>query len=385
MNRVQLNILIYMGQSQYAAFNLFAKQLTEPFRRKGHNVILFDLTQEGSSQKLIELFSSTHIDLVIAFNGMGVELTSGSKSIYDIVQTTFLAIFVDHPIYHISRLSQPIKNYIATFLDKSHVDFVDDLLPDNQVIKYFMPLAGSSSGMSCLNSYSEYLKTKDIDILFTGSYFGAPTKVWDNNTNLPKEILDQISDLLIHDEYTTIAAALKKVLGKHNIKLSRKFNQKNTSLMTLIMSYVRQYKRNELITKLCQHGIPITIYGKSWESMAKEFSTITFKGDVCTEETIALTKRAKIIITPMQTLHMVHMIGCLPASAMALLSLQTEAPSMTINLQMKKISYIIHLIVLIKILTNSNYTSMIMRNYTLWQQIVTIKYKIMICGNIEQH
>ncbi len=150
--------------------------------------------------------------------------------------------------------------------------------------------------MSCLNSYSEYLKTKDIDILFTGSYFGAPTKVWDNNTNLPKEILDQISDLLIHDEYTTIAAALKKVLGKHNIKLSRKFNQKNTSLMTLIMSYVRQYKRNELITKLCQHGIPITIYGKSWESMAKEFSTITFKGDVCTEETIALTKRAKIII-----------------------------------------------------------------------------------------
>ncbi len=76
MNRVQLNILIYMGQSQYAAFNLFAKQLTEPFRRKGHNVILFDLTQEGSSQKLIELFSSTHIDLVIAFNGMGVELTS---------------------------------------------------------------------------------------------------------------------------------------------------------------------------------------------------------------------------------------------------------------------------------------------------------------------
>lgn len=176
-----MNILIYMGQSQYAAFNLFADQLAEPFKKKGHSVILFDLTQEGSSKKLIELFSSTNIDLVIAFNGMGVELTSGNKSIYDIVKTTFLAIFVDHPIYHISRLSQPVKNYIATFLDESHVDFVDDLLPTNQVIKYFMPLAGSSDDKSCLDSYSEYLETKDIEILFTGSYFGIPTKIWDNN------------------------------------------------------------------------------------------------------------------------------------------------------------------------------------------------------------
>ncbi|MCD6346301.1 MAG: hypothetical protein J7L96_02650, partial [Bacteroidales bacterium] len=66
-----------------------------------------------------------------------VELTSGNKSIYDIVKTTFLAIFVDHPIYHISRLSQPVKNYIATFLDESHVDFVDDLLTRQSSHKIF--------------------------------------------------------------------------------------------------------------------------------------------------------------------------------------------------------------------------------------------------------
>ncbi|MCD6346300.1 MAG: glycosyltransferase family 1 protein [Bacteroidales bacterium] len=159
-----------------------------------------------------------------------------------------------------------------------------------------MPLAGSSDGKNCLSSYSEYLETKDIEILFTGSYFGTPTKIWDNNANLPEKFLDQISDLLIHDDYTTIAEALKKVLGKHNIKLSHNFKQKNTSLMSLVMSYIRQFKRNELITKLCQHGLPITIYGKSWETMAKEFSNISFKGNVCTEETIALNKRAKIII-----------------------------------------------------------------------------------------
>lgn len=291
-----MKILIYKGSSQYGALNLFSELLQKSFNKIGHSIQIFDLTTQNAYQNLIELLSTNIYDLIIGFNGMGCELLVGDESIYNITKTHFLGIFVDHPAHHMSRLTAPSHFFLASFLDKTHIDFIQNIIPDSQKIKFFMPLAGIEESIDSWENFEKYKQTKDIDILFTGSYFGAPKKEWENNPNLPTKILDEATKLLIDNDYMNVKEAFDIVFEKNKMRFSIIGAAQTATLISFVISYIRQYKRDVILKKLFHSGLPITLYGLGWEPIAKEFKNVNYAGNISTEETAKLTTKAKVIV-----------------------------------------------------------------------------------------
>lgn len=291
----KMKILLYKGTSQYGAFDHFGESLKKAFEARNHTVDIFDLTVHNAMQTIIQVFSTKAYDIVIGFNGIGSDIKVGNDSIYNIIKTHFLGIFVDHPAYHISRLASPMNYYLASFLDKSHVDFLQNTMPQSQVLKFFMPLSGNEYGKN-IDSYDDYTTIKDIDILFTGSNFGSPIKEWENLVGFPTYLFDEISYEMIHNEYITVEEAFTQIFDKYKIAFSSISKAQVAVLISMVIGYVRQYKRSFILDKLFQAGLPITVYGKNWENMSKQHPNVTNGGEVSLEKTIELTKRAKIVI-----------------------------------------------------------------------------------------
>src|SRR5574344_1776578 len=175
-----MNILIYKGQFQYDAVDMFIDSTIYFLEKKRHNVIVIDLLENNAINKIIEIFTNKLIDFVVSFNGIGCDIKlNNGQYIYDAVNTIFLAIFVDHPAYHIERLSENIKNFLCCFNDKQHVDYINEILPNHHKISFFLPHGGLTKNIEEKNkikSFIEYKKQKSIDIIFAGTYQGNINK-----------------------------------------------------------------------------------------------------------------------------------------------------------------------------------------------------------------
>lgn len=290
-----MQILIYKGSSQYGAFDYFTASLKSALEERSHSVEIFDLNMPNAMNKLLEIFTNKVFDCVIGFNGLGCDFKAGDESVYNIVKTHFLGIFVDHPVHHIDRLASPMHYFLASFLDKGHVDFLQNSMPESQVLKFFMPLSGEEFGKS-IENYEEYKSVKDIDILFTGSNFGTATKKWESIDSIPNYLFEEIAQKLIKDEYISVDEAYTQVMNGYKIAFSSIAKAQMASFLSMVVSYVREYKRNVILKKLFQSGLKITVYGKNWAEIVSEYSNVTNGGEVTLEKTIELTKKAKVVI-----------------------------------------------------------------------------------------
>lgn len=290
-----MQILIYKGSSQYGAFDYFTASLKSALEARSHSVEIFDLNMPNAMNKLLEIFTNKVFDCVIGFNGLGCDFKAGDESVYNIVKTHFLGIFVDHPVHHIDRLASPMHYFLASFLDKGHVDFLQNSMSESQVLKFFMPLSGEEFGKS-IENYEEYKSVKDIDILFTGSNFGTATKKWESIDSIPNYLFEEISQKLIKDEYISVDEAYTQVMNGYKIAFSSIAKAQMASFLSMVVSYVREYKRNVILKKLFQSGLKITVYGKNWAEIVSEYSNVTNGGEVTLEKTIELTKKAKVVI-----------------------------------------------------------------------------------------
>lgn len=290
-----MQILIYKGISQYNAFDYFTECLLTALTSMNHTVEVFDADIPNAKLKLFETFSIKSFDLVIGFNGMGCDIEIENESIYDIIKTHFLGIFVDHPVFHISRLSTPMNYFLASFLDKSHVDFVQDLMPESQILKFFLPLSGAKDKYE-IKTYDEYISLKSIDILFTGSNFGKAEKNWDDLSGFPSYLFNELSEILIKDDYVSVGDAFEGVLSKYGIAFSSIAKAQISNILSIVVTYVRQYKRELVLEKLFQSGLKMTVYGKNWDELVEKYPNVINGGEVSLEKSMELTKKAKIVV-----------------------------------------------------------------------------------------
>lgn len=290
-----MQILIYKGDSQYGAFDYFAQCLGDALKLRNHDVVIFDLNMENAMKQLSEIFITKSFDIVIGFNGIGGDMEAENKSIYDILKTYYLGIFVDHPAFVVSRLVTPMNYFLASFLDKSHVDFVQNSMPESQILKFFMPLSGTQYEDE-IKTFEEYKSLKNIDILFTGSNFGKPLKKWEDNILFPSFLFDELAEKLILDDYISVEDAFNQILDKYKIAFSTISKAQISNTISMVISYVRQYKRELVMKKIFQSGLSITVYGKNWDELVEKYPNVINGGEVSLEKSMELTKKAKVII-----------------------------------------------------------------------------------------
>lgn len=292
-----MKIVVFKGKFQYGVVDLFIDEIVKELEKKVDEVIVCNLLEENIMNKLIEIFSTKLIDCVIAFNGIGVDIKiNNNQSLYDVINTNFLAIYVDHPAHLIQRVIEPIKNYLISFVDKEHIDYVNEIQQQNHKISFFLPHGGFIGNQVEINDLDTYVKVKKIEILFTGTYMGDAKRVWENNNFLPNKLIEKVCEKLIYDDYSSIHKTFYEIFDKEGIKFSQISKAQLSKLFVQIITYVRQYKRNILIERIAQSGLNITICGRNWDSFVSKYNNIDYKGELDINDTLKLIGKSKILI-----------------------------------------------------------------------------------------
>lgn len=295
-----MNIVVYKGKFQYGVVDLFIDEIVKFLEKKVNEVIICDLLEENIMDKLIEIFSTKLIDCVIAFNGIGVDIKINNQSIYDVINTNFLAIFVDHPAYQLSRCIEPIKNYLSCFNDKKHVEYITELIPSNHKITFFLPQGGFLNDNK-IENFIDYKKEKEIDIFFSGSFLGEDKKPWKEKEQCFSEILDKVADLLIYDDYLSVHEAFKIIFEMEKICFSTFSKIQLKKYYEQMMNYIRGYKRIFLIKKLAENDLKIILCGNNWDNFIEKLplniaKNIDYRKGLDIRKTLELAKRSKILI-----------------------------------------------------------------------------------------
>ncbi|WP_157277852.1 glycosyltransferase family protein [Aliarcobacter butzleri] len=296
-----MNILIYKGIFQYDVVNMFIDNTIYFLEKKGHNVIIVDEKKEKNNtlNKILETFSNTLVDVVIDFGAIGSHIKFNNECVYNITNSLYLAVIVDHPAYHIQKLSENIKNFLCCFNDKQHVIYANEILPNHHKISFFLPHGGLKKTFeedSKINNISKYKKQKSIDIVFAGTYQENIDKKWAEENGFPKYILDETCEKLINDDYGSVHQTFNNICDKYGIKFSTFGKVQLSSILIKIIDYVRNFKRIEVIKYILKNDLNITICGNGWENFVKKHKNINYVGALDIKDTIKLINKAKVLI-----------------------------------------------------------------------------------------
>lgn len=296
-----MNILIYKGIFQYDVVNMFVDNTKYFLEKKGHNVIIVDSKKEKNNtlNKILETFSNTLVDVVIDFCAAGSQIKFNNECVYNITNSLYLAVIVDHPAYHVERLSENIKNFLCCFNDKQHVIYANEILPNHHKISFFLPHGGLKKTFdedSKINNISKYKKQKSIDIVFAGTYQENIDKKWAEENVFPKYILDETCEKLINDDYGSVHQTFNNICDKYGIKFSTFGKVQLSGILIEIIDYVRSIRRVELIKTIVNSGLTITICGNGWEDFVKEHKNINYVGTLDIKDNLELIKKAKVLV-----------------------------------------------------------------------------------------
>ena len=300
-----MNILVYKDEWAYSVVNLFVENSVYFLRKKGHNVTIIDANNSDAINTLLNIFNTQVVDLVINFGKATNPILNDGRPLYDAANTTLLAVYVDHPTYHISSLTENIKNFLCCFNDKQHVDYINEILPNHHKISFFLPHGGLTTNIeedNQIKTFEKYKKQKTIDIVFAGTFLNDIEKPWHDNLACPSKLLDEVFELFMYDDYLSIQEAFKIVFDRNKILFSSIGKIQLSNLYRVVQNYIRSYSRILLIKKLSESGLNITICGNGWENFAKEHKNINYIGALDIKENLELIKKAKVLINVTPTL-----------------------------------------------------------------------------------
>lgn len=292
-----MRIVLYKGQSQYGSLRLHADQLARALADLGHDAVTVDLTTPDANDVLKASFTPRP-DAFFAFGGVGADIQVNGASLYDLLGSVYATLHVDNPVHHIGRLSAKIGKHVAFFLDRSHLEFVR-VWPGgaNLAAAVFLP-PGANELDAPADLSDEAFAKRDIPLLFTGTYRGAPGAPWrDQPEGAVKTIMEDVAQRLAADATLPILKALDAAFRQATkTPLTTDLLAKFAPVLSQPQMYAEATHRNALIETLGEAGTAIQVYGKGWGALTERFPSFTWGGEGSFEETLSLLRRARLVL-----------------------------------------------------------------------------------------
>jgi glycosyltransferase involved in cell wall biosynthesis len=291
-----MRIVLLKGQSRYGAQRLHVDQLSAALDAIGHVTAIADVSTNAGIVQL-EAYASQGIDAVFAFNGVGSVFRIGEKSLFDLLKVPYVTLLVDHPVYHLERLSASMRNFVVATLDRSHGPFLRAYFePEHFSMLSFMPPGANVLREPEPDTFEKHASRK-IPVLFTGTYRGIPTRPW--RTEVPPffmKLFDDAADIAIAHDTMSVEQAVDEALRARNLDLSSHVRKRTLMLAYLVHDYMSAYRRDQLLRTLNDAQVPLTIYGAGWPDHMHLFPHFQYCGEGSFLETLELLHDTRIVL-----------------------------------------------------------------------------------------
>lgn len=282
--------IVFIGISQYDVLNLFLKEIIKGFELSGCEILTVDRANENYMDLLVQALTNDY-DFIFDMNGVLME----HDRLYTFFQHTYVAFYVDHPMYHHKRLMRQYKPYYVTTIDKGHADYLKRYYPHLSKIQ-FLPHGGIG-----IDKIEEYDNRK-VDVLFLGSYENPKQKM-QSTEQIPNGLRELIVDTckILETKTTwTLEQALAYQLEMRQLELTDSDMAEIMSDLVFIDEYVRAYFRDKVIRTLGESGITVEVYGNGWDQFdGNQNEFIHIHESVTYKKSLELMGQAKIVLNVM--------------------------------------------------------------------------------------
>ena len=291
-----MRFALIKGQSQYGSLRLHIDQLAQALGEIGHEAAIVDMVAEDRQDQLVAALTSQP-DCVFGFSGVGGDLKGQDGSIYDVVHAVYASIYVDNPVHHLGRLQVPLRRSVALFLDRSHLQFVNaSPLARNFSQLGFLP-PGANELPDPPDLSDEAFARRDIPLMFTGTYRGAPQAPWRQWPESPaRTVAEAVTERMVADARLPILDALRQVLKQMGAELTPQLFTDIAPLLSGPQFFAEAYHRDAVLNVLGRAGLPLHIWGNGWEPLVERYPSFVYGGIGSFAETLHTLRRVQVVL-----------------------------------------------------------------------------------------
>ncbi|MEO5335835.1 MAG: glycosyltransferase [Magnetospirillum sp. WYHS-4] len=270
-------VVLFKGVSDYLSLNTMVEGLAAAFGRRGFSPAILDMAAADYPDRIRATLAAGDTALFVSLNGIGLPREGGT--FFDRRDEPVVALFVDHPIYHLDRLSVRLPNLHFAFPSRSHVAFCRPLralhLPHAAEFRSPTPWAA-----------------RDISVLYCGSPLAADPEAqragWRAHGARAAAALEAIvaaHDIQPREPLETVVA---RILGRppEDREALRPF-------FLAADAYLRSRIKVAAIAALADAGIATTVCGRGWEGLSGRLRLL---GSRTAPETFALMDRSRLVL-----------------------------------------------------------------------------------------
>jgi hypothetical protein len=287
---------LIQAQSQYGSLRLHIEQLARALSVIGHEAVVIDMLADDRQRQLnAGLLSGP--DCVFGFSGVGFDLGGDAGSIYNVLGIAYASMYVDNPVHHLDRLQVPIRKHVALFLDRSHLQYVkaSPLAPNLSHMGFLPPGANELPEPPDLSD--EAFARRDIPLMFTGTYRGAPPAPWRRWPESPsRTVCEAVTERMVADARLPVLDALRQVLKQMGAELTPQLFADIAPLLCGPQLFAEAYHRDAVLNALGRAGLPLHIWGNGWEPLLARHPSFVYGGVGSFAETLHTLRRARVVL-----------------------------------------------------------------------------------------
>ncbi|WCL53074.1 glycosyltransferase [Gimibacter soli] len=289
-------IIFLKGQSQYGSLRLHIDQAAEAAVALGYKPVVLDLTDEGVKTGFWGMFGGDNA--LILTQNIGGDLRFEGKSMAEVAGCPHCVMFVDHPAAQQPRVAAATKDQILTFLDGSHIKWVETMMPGKAGALALVPPGGNVKAPPPVDAtVDEFMDRRDIPMLFTGTWHDHKGKRWAQHNGTPVgRLLDATFDIAMAHNMMPVEGALEAAMISIYGGVDPQVYKSLLTLSFHLSAQIHSTRRWDALIALAKAGAPVHLYGKGWEKHLYRFKSFTYGGEGTFEETLENLKRTRIVL-----------------------------------------------------------------------------------------
>ena len=289
-------VLIFALKSVcYSSYLYFADSLAKSLQQAGVAVEMF--SAKNGPLEAMEQYVGKAFDAVFDFNSELPRLTMDDGSYFlDQIHAPFYNIILDHPLYHHDTLKQTISNFHVLCLDECHRRYIKEHYPHIASAHLFLMTGEDIAG-------TDGYPKKEIDVFFSGTYTDW-RKVEESIQTCPaflEKVTKQLISLVQGNPAMTQEEALTRLLPSlEEEEIIRETFPLHMQACFLCDTYLRAFKREDLLLSLAKSHVPLTLCGNGWRSSPlAEFPQIQIIDDTDFKDMFSYFRKSKITLNLM--------------------------------------------------------------------------------------